>query len=422
MILGLLVAEVVILSRLDRRRFGTWLTPFTTLAYPYAAVAVLAYFLAPIFDFVPLYTGSVLVWIVGLFVVWSAGTFLGWGLLDLRLSPGFHTRLFPQAQLDDRAVSWAVRLAWASMPVMLYGIIVSAKAAGGWAEIGSTDFRDAYSHGLHAHAVVLATLLSIFLIGVRQRGDKRLLLTIAMLLGFITLGRVKGTILQAVIGGFFFRSLRGQFHPSLRKIGMLGLLSYVVFNIVYLISMSVLSSDDPLNPEVYSFLARHYLFYLFAGPLAFGEAMRSGVSDVGGDWHAIFSPFINLYHAGFGGALLATGSAHEKGVGTDLLTNVGDTNVYSFFGTLHLYLGTPGALLYAFVAGLLCYGFLIAIKRANSVWLTAAYCLVAAQLALGFFELYFWILTCYEIIVMAILLTVASRLTSHSSVTGHVTA
>jgi hypothetical protein len=423
MILGLLVAEVLILSRLDRRRFGTWLTPFTTLAYPYTVVAILAYFLAPLIDFVPLYTGSVLVWIVGLFVMWSAGTFLGWGLLDVRLSSGFYTTpIEPAGSNDDRAVRWAVRLAWASMPFMLYGVFASAKSAGGWAEFGSIDFRDAYSHGLHAHAVVLATLLSIFLIGVRQRGDKRLLVTIVMLLVFITLGRVKGTILQAIIGGIFFRMMRGQFRLSLRKMGMLGLISYVVFNIVYLISMSVLSSDDPFNPQVYSFLARHYLFYLFAGPLAFGEAMRSGVYDVGGDWHVIFSPFINLYHAGFGGAILASGSAHEKGMDTDLLAKVGDTNVYSFFGTLHLYLGAYGAVLYAFVAGLLCYGFLIVTRRANSAWLTASYCLIAAQLTFGFFELYFWLLTSYEIIVMAILLTAASRMTSHPPVAGPVAA
>src|SRR5262245_25695551 len=87
MILAILCTEVVVLSRLDRRRFGTWITPVTILGYPYAAVALLAYFLAPPLEFVPLEMGSVVVWIVGLFVIWAAGAFLSWGLLDLRNMP-----------------------------------------------------------------------------------------------------------------------------------------------------------------------------------------------------------------------------------------------------------------------------------------------------------------------------------------------
>jgi Family of unknown function (DUF6337) len=143
--------------------------------------------------------------------------------------------------------------------------------------------------------------------------------------------------------------------------------------------------------------------------LGFGEALRSGVADVGGDWQAIFAPFLNFYHALFGGHLVAAGSTHEKGMLTDLLTGTGQTNVYTAIGTLHLYFGALGAAVYLFVMGLACYGFLIAVRQSRSVWITASYCLIAAQLALGFFEFYFWYLTTYEVIVMGVLLAAGSK-------------
>jgi oligosaccharide repeat unit polymerase len=411
-ILAVLLAEVVVLARLDRRRFGTWVTPFTVLGCPYAAVAVLAYFFAPMFDFVPLYMGSVVVWVKGLFVLWAAGAFLGWALLDLRLAPRWQEVRFWQVSMcpdDDENLGLATWLAWAAIPVMLYGVLVSVRAAGGWSEIGSEDFRDAFGHGIHAHAVVLATLLPILLIGLYRRGSKFAIVTIALLLAFLTLGRVKGTILQAIIGGVFFRMLRGGFRLSLKKIALVVASTYVMFNVVYIIGMKVFLSDNPWNAEIYTYLGRHYLFYLFAGVLGFGEALRSGVADIGGNWQTIFAPLLNLYHAVFGGPLVAAGSAHEKGMFTDLLTDAGQTNVYTAIGTLHLYFGALGAALYLFVMGLACYGFLIAVRQNKNVWITASYCLIAAQLALGFFEFYFWYLTSYEVIVMGVLLMMTSK-------------
>jgi hypothetical protein len=421
-ILGLLVAEVIVLSRLDRRRFGTWATPFTLLGYPYTVVVILAYFLSPVFEFVPVYISSVVVWMVGLFLVWAAGSFLSWALLDMRLATGSgEIRFQPEPRLadDDAARRIAIPLAWASMPLMLYGAMAAARGAGGWSEIGSQEFRDAYSFGLPAHAVVLAMLLTIVLIGLYRRGDRIGVITIAMLLVFLTLGRVKGTILQAIIGGLVFRMLRGRFRVTFKKLAAVAAVTYILFNIVYLIGMSVFLSDDPFNGDIYLHLGRHYIYYLFAGVLAFSEAMVSGISDIGGDWHAIFAPFLNVYHAVFGGSLIAAGSSLEKGMDTDLLSDAPtETNVYTIFGTLHLYLGPFGAILYIVVIGLLCYGFLILVKRERNIWLTASYCLIAAQFTLGFFELYFWHLTTYEVIAMAALLGFFSRFKGWASARG----
>jgi hypothetical protein len=100
----------------------------------------------------------------------------------------------------------------------------------------------------------------------------------------------------------------------------------------------------------------------------------------------------------------------EKGMDIDLLGYAEDagTNVYTFFGTIFLYLGTAAGALYVIVAALLSYGLLIAARIRHDEWLLAAYCIIAAQFGLGFFEFYLWHLTPYEALGYCFLLGVLS--------------
>jgi hypothetical protein len=403
LILILLLVEVVVLSRLDNRRFGTWVTPFNTLAFPYTAVVLLAYFIAPALDFVPLYMPSVLIWIVGLFLVWAAGALLGWGMLDLRGKTESRKPISSTALYEPETIRLATILAWIAIPVMVYGFITCARGAGGWAQIGTQDFKDAYSHGIASHAQVLGALLAILLIGLYRRGGALQIATIAILIVLITLSQIKGHTIIVMCGGLLFRLVRGVTRLSVKKVTLVILLTYIVFNIPYLISIGLATPDEAFTGHTCVMLARHYFYYVCAGPLAFGEAVRSRLTDIGEPWPVIFAPFINFYrfilHTG---SLLSPVSSRAKGTNTDLLGGMDvTTNVYTFCGTLYLYLGGLGAALYVIGVGLLCYGFLIVSKRANA-WVLASYCYVAGNLSLGFFEFYFWQLMSYEVIVMAV--------------------
>src|SRR5437867_3450901 len=105
-----LIAEVLFLSRVDRKVFGTWLTPFNLLGYPYMVVAVTAFLFAPSFDFAPLYAPSVLIWIVGLFIFWVGGFFLGWGIFGLSGGPpkGICNAFsaVPMSETEPLSVKW----------------------------------------------------------------------------------------------------------------------------------------------------------------------------------------------------------------------------------------------------------------------------------------------------------------------------
>src|SRR6185503_8096761 len=137
----------------------------------------------------------------------------------------------------------------------------------------------------------------------------------------------KGHTFAVVLGGGFFRVLAGYTKISLRKLSAFVLGSYVIFSAAYLIGMYSVDAEKVADPATYSYMARHYCFYLFGGPLAMGEAVRTGVSDVGGNWQVIFAPAINLEHVILlDPSRVVAGSVHEKGMYTEPTSS--PVNVY----------------------------------------------------------------------------------------------
>lgn len=408
LILLLLGGEVAVFSRLDRKLFGTWCTPFCLLAFPFTAVVLFVLLLAGPLGFVQLYPPALFIWIVGLFLVWAGGSLLACVFVPLRAPSGDIHRPYFMSRDESSATKLATILAFVAMPFILRGLLNSVRDAGGWEQIGSAEFKEAYSRGLHSHAQVLSALLLIILIGTYKKGKRYQLAAIIILMLFITLSQVKGHTFAVVIGALFFRVLAGYSTITLKKLSIFVLGSYLIFSLAYLIGMYSVDKDKIADPATYSYMARHYCFYLFGGPLAMGEAVRTGVSDVGGNWQVIFAPWINLHHVIFQDpSRVVAGSVHEKGMYTE--ADSSPVNVYTFFGTLYLYLGGFAGTLYVFITSLACYGFLIVVKRGCGTWLTAAYCFVMAQFSLGFFEFYFWHLDAIEVVGYAILISLIAR-------------
>src|ERR1700730_18559408 len=344
LIIMALIAEVLTLSRVDKRVFGTWLTPFNLLGYPYMVIVVLAFLFGPSLDFASLYTPSVLIWIVGLFIFWVGGIFIGLGILGLdwrRPQACISLSAVPESKTESRSVKWATSAAWVMTPILVFGFLSALQASGGWAEIGSLQYRINYSHGFHAHLIVLGLAVIVLLIGTYRKGRSLQLTSIAILMVFVVASQVKGTIFQAVVGGLIFRSLRGDLWLSTRRALTVISCSFLVFLLIYLASLVIVDPNAATDWDLYAALSRHYFFYLFAGPLSLGEALRTHVTHVGGQWYTLFSPFINICRAVLGSsAFVPAGSALEKGMDIDFqrALDLGETNVYTFFGTPYLYL------------------------------------------------------------------------------------
>lgn len=419
LIIASLVVEVLVLSRLDRKVFGTWITPFTLLAYPYLLAVASAYFLAPSLDFIPMYSPSILIWSVGLFVFWTVGFLLGWGIFGgHRVSRPFAVASL--SNLDESSTAkTAMKLSWVIMPLLAYGLYKSQAAAGGWIGLGTYDFKEEYSRGLGAHAVVLAYPLVILLLGLYQKGRKAQLLTALGLLLFLLLSQVKGTLLAPLIGAAVFRSVRGGLKLSFRGIAIAAAVVYTLFNLVYLLGFWFTDSTILWDADIYGYLARHFLYYLWAGVLSLSEALRSGVETIGGPWYVLFSPFINLYRSLLSaGPLVPAGSPHELGINPDLnFVDFQGSNVYTIFGTLYFYLGPLAAVLLILVVSFLYYGALLVCRFSTNVWYLVLYSILASWLVFGFFEYYFWHLLFIETAFYCFVLAkVQQRLTRASTV------
>jgi hypothetical protein len=395
-----LIAEVLILSRLERGRIATRLTPFNILAFPYVTLVVVAYFVAPLLDLVPLSSGSIIIWMLGLFIIWMMGMLLTRGFLGGVLTRRISEQLKSPFCTEASSVRVALWLGMLLIPVLPYKFLAAKDAAGGWLAVGTPEFKAAYLHGPLAHVVVLCIPIVILLLGTATLKTRLQLAVAATIMFFILLGQAKGITLQPLVGAMAYRLIRGRALMSLKTIGIIVLCGVLVFVAVDLTAWGTADSSQLLTADTYGLLARHFCFYILAGPLALAEAVRSGNADIGGSAEAIFAPFLNIYRVATGaGDLVSEGSTKGQGADIDLLNaDVGhSSNVFTFFGTLYLYLGAFGATLYVAVCGLLCYLLLMIASGTRNELLLALYCFIGSQLFFGFFELYFWHLTAVEV-------------------------
>jgi len=403
-ILAVLIAEVLLLSGVENRLTGTRITPFGVLAFPYLAVVLLAFISAPVLDFVPLDTSSLMVWVCGLFLVWLMGYLVILIFPSAQISRDIASRLLSDFPGEASGQRIAKLLGVIVIPLLVLGIVQSVRAVGGWWNIGSREFREVQGHGLSAHALLLAEPLFILLMGTAKKRNKFQIILAVILMAFFLVDQVKGRALQALIGGLLYRVLRGRSTVSAKSVVAVVLSAYLVFMSVYMIGAGALDPSQLTDSETYISYSRHFCYYLTAGVLGFSEASHYGIRDVGGGSYVeIFRPFVDLYRKLISGSNpVGLGSTREKGMQIDLTVNNGstDSNVYTLFGTLYLYLGSFGLIAYVIVMALLCYALFLSAGWSKNEWLLVLYCYLGAQLLFGFFEFYFWHGDTYEIAVI----------------------
>lgn len=389
LILWLLVAEVVLLSLLDRALFGTWGTPFNLLAYPYAAVATAAFLFAPSLGFVPLHGDSILIWVVGLPVFWVGG-------LTVALVAGNAIRSRVASRqpplYEERSTRLALTLGWIMIAIMVCGLCASLSSVGGLRGMGTERFIQAFGSGLSGHAMTLSLPLLILLIGTGRR-KALILITIATVMTMLLARQVKSWIVLPLVGGLIYLASTNRFRFSLSNTMRLLLLGYALFNAAYLVGFGTRDIKALMDAKTYSALLEHFVSYAFAGVLALSEVVRSGEWRTGGDPRVIFAPLVNLY------ALATSGELISNVRDSYSLINVAGTkssNVHTLFGTLLIHLGVLRASAYALGLGALAYTLFVLARLARNCWLTALWSFIAGMLALGWFEFYFWHLPAIE--------------------------
>jgi hypothetical protein len=390
-IFALLVTQVAVIANVERKAYGTWMTPFTFLAVPYTAVVFLALTLGPLVGFIDLEPLSILWWMAGLLVFW-----LGGSAVTLTIGPrvraasssvevGFH--------FEGGARRVALMLCWVFIPVIALHLNSSIARVGGIIGAGTEEFEALYGSGLGAHLLTFGTVLVILLLGISQKKDKVLLFTAGTLLLLIFARQVKYAVILPMMAVSLYRVASNRMRLSVRAV--LGVIfgAFALFMLVYMFGFWTLSPSALSQGSTYVFLVRHFLGYLLGGVLVFGHLVQAGIGTVAGDPAITFSPFVNLFAAATSGTLVGSGNEYAAVIST---AGGEPANVSTLFGPLLIGLGYFGTAAYTLSLGLVSYCIYSASQLSRNCWLLVLWTFHASFLALSWFGNYFELLVAIE--------------------------
>ncbi len=396
LIVAILVIEVGVLTTLDRSRLGSWVTPFSVLAVPYVmTVATALVFAAPL-GFYRLYVPSLLVWVIGLAAYWLVGL-----AVSLPFAGTVRRRNEERAPFRFEYASENIAIVVSAIIIPVVGLrLFFLIARSGLAFVATDEFARAYGTGITAHMMVLCYPLIVLLIGTLERRKVWQILVLLALFVLIFAYQVKAWVVVPVISGLLYRWLSGRLRLSVRGLLLFGSAMLVFFFASYLFGFGAANADMLSDPNTYLFLIRHFFNYLWAGVLAFGQLVKLQVHyDLPPG--AVFAPLANLYRVVAGLPLITQGNPNF----IQIEEAARASNVYTLFGTLLLYLGSIGALLYVVALAAAMNLLYVATIMLRNCWLAVWWVMLGAMLAMGWFDLYFWLLTPLEVSAYSFLLS-----------------
>ena len=403
-----LIGETAALSWVSRQLSGTWLTPFAVLAVPFTIVATFAYLFAPALGFVALYPQVVLIWAIGLFFFWMPGTAV---FAPFAIKMRNRSIMVSQPRFEVASYKLVMGLAWGCITILAFGILPGLIQVG-FTSINAESIRRTLGSGLLGHTNVFASVLVIYIIGATHLRQVKHWLPLLLILSAAVLYGVKGSLILPIIGGIIYRIATHRLRISIKLGFGVSLLGILLFFLVYLVRFAMQNSAYLTDPDTYIFLARHFAKYFFAGVLGFSEMLIVGRKHlVLGGGEAIFAPFINLINT-----LLNTDQPSISIINQNYLSimpfDYNPSNVPTLFGTLYLYLGIEGMLIYTVFLSLTTHGaFVVAILTRDS-WAVIGWAFFASLLTMAWFDMYFWSLNVLEVPAIILILGGTVRLIS----------
>ena len=398
----LLSIEVILLCKLDKIFYGTYLTPFVVLSSPYLIVILLAYFIGPLFGFIHLNYKVILILIVYLSIFWFFGSFLMMAFAGKYMDK---TKRLNTLCEKYSLRSLLLQLTWVIIIILTVKLIITVKKFGGF-YIWHDDFSRYFNSGFAGHLMTFAILVLMYLVMNYRKGERGVFMLIASILIFLFIYQVKTWIFIPAITTVFFFALGNRFTIKSRNVIFITIITYIIFLLIYY-PASGFSSNYFTQSYTYTFIFKHILFYLFSGTLSFSQLITEGIkTNVNPD--LIVGPFINIYDVLFSHRHLQT-IASEFYYYIDL-EKIESSNVATFFGTLIIYSGFIGAGIYTVITGIITYFLLIVNSFYKNIWLLIMYLFLLAGLAMGWFNFYYNNLNFVEIPVYCLVLAILSEI------------
>jgi len=384
-------------SYFEHSKFGTVITPFGVIAWPYAIIVLMVNFCWKHFGFFPVSLESILFVILCL-IFFIAGAY---SVLFLLGDKWQESIIVKKEQHDLGKILALYR------PLFLLLAVVSIIAGGlqfyrvsmefGLIGMASNAFRDAYGSGPLSHIMLLSRPAFIFLFVdyLFRRKKSTLILLVAIFL-IVMARQVKYHVIVLLLGSIYLGYLNNLMRFSLKKVLLYAVVIYVIFNLSYAVGFSTLGLGYAYSARVQTFLFNHFFTYLFGGPIGFSEILKNPAYPLFSSKELLAVPInlIGLFHGDHSSVNIIFSNWVPV---SNIHRYFHGSNVFGLFGTLYVYIGTYATFIYMFFVGIFTYSIGSLARRDKSrIGFQLMYVFLLGFLTLAFFGFYFNMLSFVE--------------------------
>jgi hypothetical protein len=394
----LLVVFCFLVSLWEKSRYGTIISPFGTLAWPYAVVIALVNFTGGTIGFYSVSLLSTLFIIVGL-------AFFRVGGSCAALIPLKERRLDENVTDGHQALEavfgfYRPLFVFLACVSIVAGVIHFHRAISdlGWIGIAGIRFEEAYGKGVLAHIMLWSRPAFFFLFAdylLTKRKTHLIFLWIIFIQVLVL--QIKYHIAVLLLGSVYLGFLLGILKLNFKKIIVYACLVYLLFNITYVVGFSRIGLEYSYSPKVQFFLFNHFFTYLYGGVIGFSELLRDASVPIY-SFKEIFAVPLNLYRFAVGHSDLVSVIVHHWVSVSRNYQYFHSTNVFGLFGTLYYFIGTHATFIIGFFLGLVTYFFRrLHIRRDAFLGIHLTYAYLLGFMTVSFFNFFFCIIDVYEV-------------------------
>jgi len=390
-LLIIIILIIFILSLIEYKEYGSILTPFNVLVWPYLLITLYVNLFAIRRGYFPVTIKSIFFVGLNTIVFWLVGQNV-W----LCIRPKKYTRDF-----SERFKIFIVKNRTPLLFILLIAILASAiqfvqiVAKIGIKGISEEVFEKTYGSGILGHLAILGypsfMLLSSSCFIIR---NKIVGLSILFMGLVILVSQIKYHLILPILAIFYFVVLSKIIKKSIVKhLCVVIILVFAIFFLTYFINFS--ARYDYRNAlKSFNFIIEHAENYLIGGPIALGIFLNGYEYSL--SWKAMFQVPINIYR-------WLSGSHNFYRISENAVdfVSIGDkkiTNVGTMFETVYRCIGFQGSILFMAVLGILVYViYNLALKKKTILLLLLSSWLLSILTLCSFFGYYFNLLMIFEV-------------------------
>lgn len=394
------ILEVVLLTIIDKRLWGTWYTPLNCLVLPFCVVMLIILLMPESLGFVPFYFPSLLIWMGGMLVMalpsWALATFARRWFNSMSIS----------APAPERETRFQIICAILVIPFFLR---VREMMSSSVNMIGSDEFGEEFAvYGFYGHLLILLLACAIVLFGCIHKGNRPIPILLIIAISLIAfLNQVKSWVIIPLIAGMLLCLITERIHLSVKIVVITVIIGIGLFVGSYF-SIFIIGNGMEYNEHMGEYVLEHVYHYIASGTLGMSEDVRQGIIELPRP-EVLFAPFVNAINLITGEPYISAINPHYIEISTN---NVLEDNIRTFFGTIYVNSINGFWIFVITIISTMVYLVRIWSIQSQSVYILAIDAWFCALLAMGWFEYYFFHVTTFEIPAMLIIFYAVSRVTT----------